>query len=359
MKNFLYILFIPIAVGIVIFASCTGDKKIKKDNNYGGTLRINETEFFRTLFPPEAKDVVSSHIVSQVYEGLVKYDAKNLSVLPAIAKKWDIDSSGTIYTFYLNNNVYFHDDRCFKNGKGRLVTANDFKYSFELLCTQSEDNTNFFSIFNKIKGAKKYFDASKDSKPDFDIEGIKVINDTCLQITIEQANPFFINFLANLAAVVLPREGIESYGNKNYIGSGPFMIKELPKTNEPLYLIRNESYYKKDKKERELPYLDFIKISFISSAHKELSLFENDELDIIIGLSGDYISKFLDAHIKEFESDPPEYILYQQELASYESYNLLHSNVNSFFTNNMNYIDLSIVYFQEPIPNSGKKEEGI
>jgi len=66
-------------------------------------------------------------------------------------------------------------------------------------------------------------------------------------------------------------------------------------------------------------------------------------------LPSKYVPEFLEKHIKEFESNPPIYILNQSEedIVS-EIYNLMRSNVQNFYTNRMNFIDLSLVYFEEP-----------
>jgi len=355
MKSLLYIFLIPL-----IFFSCknAADESSQKETKYGGTLKINEAGILRTIYPPAVEDNISLHIVFQVYEGLVKYDTKDLSkILPAIAREWDIDSTNTIYTFHLNDSIYFHDDDCFEGGKGRKVTAEDFKYTFELLCTNTKDNKNF-KVMDNVIGARQYYEASISGKPDLDIEGIKVINEMTLQITIENPNPLFIYFMANPAASLLAREAVEKYGNKTTVGTGPFKIKKLPENNEPLYLVRNKKYSNKDKNGGKLPYLDTIKVSFISSTQKELTMFEEGDLDIVFGLPGDYIPKFLDKHIDKFESNPPQYILHPEEKST-DIYSLLQSRINGFYTNSQNYLDLSIIYFEEPKAYVEKNEKPV
>ena len=133
-----------LAIIVLIGCTNTGHNRVAKGNKiYGGTLRINETEQCQTLFPSAITDIVSADIANQIYEGLVKFNPKDLTVIPAIAEKWEIDEAGTTYTFHLRKGVTFHDNKCFENGKGRAVKASDFNYSFELLCTDSKDNSNF------------------------------------------------------------------------------------------------------------------------------------------------------------------------------------------------------------------------
>mgnify|MGYP003342622322 FL=1 len=84
-------------LGILIFAtSCgTGDRNTAepvegKGGVYlGGTFRMNELEDFKSLFPPAISEVVSQRITSQVYEGLVKLNPANLSIVPGIASRWE------------------------------------------------------------------------------------------------------------------------------------------------------------------------------------------------------------------------------------------------------------------------------
>ena len=162
-KSFFFILSVA-----VLLSSCSnstggdGTERVAKgDKVYGGTLRVNETEQFLTLYPASITDIGSAHIANQIYEGLVKFNPKDLSVIPSLAEKWEIDAAGTTYTFHLKKGVMFQDNECFPDGKGREVKSSDFKYIFELLCTDSKDNSNFAATFkDRVVGANKFFEAS-------------------------------------------------------------------------------------------------------------------------------------------------------------------------------------------------------
>ena len=66
----------------------------------------------------------------QLYNTLVEVDSQ-LNIVPSLAKRWEISEDRKTYTFYLRNDVFFHDDACFANGKGRKMTARDVVYSFK------------------------------------------------------------------------------------------------------------------------------------------------------------------------------------------------------------------------------------
>ena len=74
--------------------------------------------------------------MSQVYQGLVSFDPRDLSIIPCLAERWEVDSSATRYTFHLRPGVRFHDDPAFPDGKGRELTADDVVHCFTAICTQ-------------------------------------------------------------------------------------------------------------------------------------------------------------------------------------------------------------------------------
>lgn len=311
---------IPIVSFLLLLTACdtgqqTGKTSAEKitavgPRVYGGTFRFNMTEPYQTLFPHSITDAMSSHIATQIYEGLVKFNPRDLSIMPCLAEKWEIDSSGTIYTFYLKKGVSFHDDVCFENNKGREVKAQDFKYSFELLCTSSWDNLLFQQTFkDKVVGANEYYQATVEDKVDIDLEGVKVIDDHTLQIILEKPSYSFMYILAGPATSVIAQEAFGRYGIDSRIGTGPFIF--IQETDSPwkLYLVKNGNYHKYDSLGNRLPFLDSVIVSFISTQKAELAAFQDGKLEVITGLPGESILKVLEDQIAYFQSDNPKFLL--------------------------------------------------
>lgn len=299
----------------IIVSSCGDSSQVPKTENvkkskHGGVLHQSETDEFQTLFPPNISDVISSNIATQVLEGLVRFNPKTLAVEPSIAENWELDSTGTIYTFHLKKGIYFHDNLCFKANKGREVKAADFKYCFEQLCTASPLNVNFQSTFkDRVVGANRYYAETLVGKPTTGLEGVKVINEYTLQIKLESPDNVFISLLANPFSFVYPKEAVDLYNDNLKVGTGPFVFEEGKTTKDKIVLSRNNNYHRKDSLGNSLPYLDSVIVHIIPDKEKELAAFKQGKLDFIIGLPTQTVSSVVQKDIQKFKGDSAEYVL--------------------------------------------------
>ena len=255
---------------------------------YGGTLKLNEVEYFKTLYPLNITEVTGHRTITQIYEGLVGFVQKDLTIEPVLAESWEISEDGLVYTFHLRKGVKFHDDPCFPNGKGREVTAHDFKYCFDRACYKNPgDNQGYKFAIDVIKGGQEYYDNTGTDKQDPNgVSGVKVIDDYTLQIELIKPFSAFLSRLALPWANVYPKEAVETYGAEmriKTVGTGPFKVKTL-KENQVVFLEKNPNYWGKDEFGNQLPYLDLVKISFITDNKKQLEQFEAGDLDMVYRL---------------------------------------------------------------------------
>lgn len=297
---------------------------------YGGTLSVNENDNYVSLYPHNITDVISHDIANQIYDGLVRFDNKNITkVLPDIAENWETDATGSVYTFKLRKGVMFHDDPCFPQGKGREVTAKDFKYSFELLCTAGENNNLFESSFKgKVKGADKFYENSKNGKHS-ELDGVKALDDYTLQITLLSPASTFLYLLAGPVGYVFPKEAVEKYDAKTSVGTGPFMVKNI--SDEKIILAKNSSYFRTDSLGNKLPFLDSVVFNFISDKTKEMEAFKKGETHIIFGLPAMSISEMVEQSIADFSSKNPKYILLRnpEMTTEYYQFNIIKPPFNN------------------------------
>src|ERR1043165_6758545 len=224
----------------------------------------------------------------------------------------------------------FQDNDCFPEGKGREVKASDFKYSFEMLCCDSKDNSNFAATFkDRVVGANKFFEASK-GKPNGSIEGIKTPDDYTISITLTSPSTSFLFALASPAASVIAKEAYEKYGADMKVGTGPFMYVDNGATDKVL-LKRNNNYHGKDSLGNQLPFLDSVVISFLPTKKQELDNFQNGNLDMVIGLPSESIKDMVESQIADFQNKPPKYVLERSpEMASqYYEFNMTKEPFNN------------------------------
>lgn len=279
----------------LVLSSCGGDKKEGNNNNtaakggvkYGGVFKMNETEDFKSLYPLNITMSLEQRIANQVYEGLVKLNQEDLSVVPALAEKWEVNEDATSYTFHIRKGAMFHDDACFEGGKGREVKAQDFKFCLDRIAVSDPTNQMYWLFKDKVKGANEYHEAAKGGNaPEGGISGITVVDDYTLKIDLNYSFAGFLNIVSHAACYVYPKEAVDKYGadiRVNPIGTGAFKTKTI-KEGEAVFLEKNENYWKSDEHGNKLPYLDGLKFSFNKEKKAELLEFKKGNLDMVFRL---------------------------------------------------------------------------
>lgn len=325
-------------VGMIGFGCSSGPEKdpkvdpnqscVKLDGGRykGNVFRLSETEYISTLFPQALTDAVSYRTCAQIYEGLLKFNQKDLSLDYALAESYDVDESGTVYTFKIRKGVFFHDNACFANGKGREVKADDIVNMFELLSSQNKLNKGFSTVVqDNLLGANEYFAASAGgSKPSFPLKGVKKIDDYTVSVTLERPNSVFKYHLAGPYTYVFPKEMLTKYkedAEMNPVGTGPFMLTDIEKNvqiHKRINLSRNPNYWKKDSFGNTLPYLDGLDIYFANTKTAEMDKFKKKELDMIYQLPNDVIINILTNADKDGDGVYENYKLQRQpEMATH------------------------------------------
>ena len=213
-----------------------------------------------TLDPHLTSDTTSAGLVVEIFSGLVVLNT-DLQLVPDIAERWEIDDSGTIYTFHIRDNAKFHD--------GSRVTAGDFKWSMERAASPDTASPVADTYLNDIVGVDAVLEG--DSK---EISGITVIDDSTLQIEIDAPKAYFLAKLTYPTAYVLDRANVESGGRTwtdSPNGTGAFKLKEY-RIGERIRLERNEHYY------GEPAHLAAIDMNLAGG--QSMAMYENDEIDI-------------------------------------------------------------------------------
>jgi len=299
------------ALSVLIY-SCSSESK-KQFEFAGGAIAMSIENEPSTFVPREVSDYYSAAVLSQVMEGLVSMDPKDLKIQPQIASKWKISDDGLTYEFDIRKDIYFHPNEQLTSKTDRLLTVEDVRYSIEMACTKNVTGQapHAYSFLYKdvLVGANDFFEGKEKEITGLKIEGTKV------KLTLIQKDENFLNKLANICAAITSSKLKDSKNPQEMIGTGPFMLSDFTQGNPPkMVLLRNPDYYELDAEGNALPYLDSLTFHFQNRKLDQLEMFENHQTDLILGLPTSRITKMLEGRIKDFNSKPPLFVMYNNPL---------------------------------------------
>jgi len=341
MSNFKLVFVLTI---LLVFSGCSNDNSIgivKQHSasggaNYGGVFHLNEVENFNSLAPHKIIDITSVNIASQVYEGLLCHDPSTLELKPCLAESWEVSKDGYIYTFHIRDGVYFHDDNCFKNGKGRKLSVNDVIYSLTELFSPSNQNSLYTLAIDKVFGADEHYEKLKERKKAGNVKGIRKVDDRTINIVLTEPYSKFPEIVASAAFWIYPKEAVTFYGSEfrtHPVGTGPFKMSKMVE-GEIVILGRNSNYWRVDYFGNQLPYLDALKFTFVKEKKTEINEFLKGNLDMVYEVPRDEINAFhLDVSKNEGEYIEDDFIVQISPALSIQYYSF---NFESKIFDNIN-----------------------
>ncbi|HLP34873.1 MAG TPA: ABC transporter substrate-binding protein, partial [Amoebophilaceae bacterium] len=200
--------------------------------------------------PAMSMDAYVPFLLGNVYEGLLEYHylERPLQPMPNLAAAMPtVSPDGCIYTITLQKGVFFHDDPCFPNGKGREVVAEDVVYSFKRLANQSLKLVHFMRLARLIEGFEDLHQHLNRHPNDysFQLSGVKAIDRYTVQFTLTEPFPLFPNYLAMPFASVVAKEAVDCYGKKfkyHPVGTGPFVLPYFDPNASQLVFAKNNRF---------------------------------------------------------------------------------------------------------------------
>jgi len=296
-KNIYKFVFVYIFTALSLFADNTF---------YTESLRITGFD------PVDALDVPTSKAVARVYEGLLQFSylERPYKLIPNLAEDMpEISENGLVYTFKLRDNIYFQDDKCFPDGKGRKVTARDFVYSIKRLADFKNGSSGWMFIKGKVVGLDEFYDKSTSEQTtnyQIDVIGLKA-TDNILQISLTEPYPQFIWFLAMTYACVVPEEAVIAYKDKfkeHPVGTGPYVLTKW-RRNFMSEFVRNPKWKETGRVEKfqnipdmmkneilvpeeNLPYIDEIISYVIDDISTKWLMFLRGDISVLGDVPRDY-----------------------------------------------------------------------
>ena len=240
---------------------------------YGGRLVIGQRAEPKTLNPVTATDAISREVTGRLNADLISINRVSQKTEPALAESWKTSPDGRVFTLHLRKGIRFSD--------GQPFDADDVVFSFALYLDENV-------------GSPQRDLLVIDGKP---LEVAKLDQYT-VRFTLPRpyaAAERLFDGLAMLPKHLLEKPYKEGHFDQTWslntqpseiAGLGPFRVKQYV-AGQRIVLERNPYYWKADRENHRLPYLDELVFLFVGSEDQQVMRFEAGETDMVSRLSAE------------------------------------------------------------------------
>jgi peptide/nickel transport system substrate-binding protein len=250
-----------------------------------GILRLAWSSDPASLDPAAAVDVVAGAAVALLYEGLVTIDHEG-RVAPSLARSWDIDDSGTTYTFHLDPEA--------KASDGSKVGASQVEASWLRLLDPKNPSPRAW-VLEAIQGAGEYVRGEASS-----VSGLNVVSEDTLSVRLSRPRASFLGLLAMPNAAVLS----SSQDAGGTVSTGPWVLTERVAASH-LKLRRNPHWH------GTAPAFEEIHLRILHEEFTRVAEFEVGNLDVL---------EVPASQAKRFREDPATAPRLQRQIAHVTEY---------------------------------------
>lgn len=268
MKKRVLAAFLSMAMvaGLATGCGTPGGGKSDGDSADGKVFRYAVNTLPTTLDPTKGQSIGDNEIQHAITEGLTRNTAGD--VKPGIAESWDESEDGLTYTFHLRKDAKWSD--------GEPITAADFEYSWKRLV-----NPETASPYAFIGDCLKNGQAIEQGNMDVEELGVKAVDDTTLEVTLEHPTSYFLSLIGSSGQYAPLRQDIvEKYGtdfaatSEKNVYSGPFVMTS---SEDNVWTFeKNDNYWDKDSIN-----LDKCELNYVENTDTQLSMYEAGDLDYV------------------------------------------------------------------------------
>ena len=244
---------------------------------------------FTTIAPWTLDPALENHadvlkFQAQLFESPLEMglDSKGrVNIQGAICNLPQIGEDGRTLKLTVRPGIRFHDDPCFKGGKGRAVTASDVKYMLMRHADPAVPSKYFAAFvagrFSGLDGWRERAVSQGFADYDAAISGLTVEGDT-ITLRLTAPYPQLYSLLTQPWASIVPKEAIAQYGSgfgERPIGSGPFVFKSKDALGT-VRMVKNSTYRIPGK-----PLIDELRFEHVPSLDDRTARFHNGDLHIL------------------------------------------------------------------------------
>ncbi len=154
-------------------------------------LRFPTYRGVSALDPATIHRRTENHLMSHLFNQLVRYDPKNDCYIPDLAHYWETDTTNTKWTFYLRKNIFFHN--------GQPCTAEEVGASF---LRHTDKSPYYWGIRH--------------------LHRLSALGPYTVEFCFSKPTPHFLAFAASLGGAIVYKDKATSF----LVGTGPFSLSD-------------------------------------------------------------------------------------------------------------------------------------
>lgn len=261
-------------LGISIAGCGSSSSSSAGSNSASDTLIYAQGSEPRGLDPALVDDGESAKVMSNIYEGLLKYNKDSTKVEPSLAKDWEVSPDGLTYTFHLQEGVKFHD--------GTEFNADAVKFNIDRQLPPQVTKDMAYAPF--VYGS---------------VKDVEVVDKYTVKINLKEAStPFLSNLAMIMAAPMVSPKALQASDNnvnQNPVGTGPYKFVKWEK-DQNVVLVRNDEYWGTKALTKNIIF------KFIKDNSARVVALNNGEADMIDGIDATVVKQITDAGNQVFQA---------------------------------------------------------
>ncbi|MEY2412863.1 MAG: peptide/nickel transport system substrate-binding protein [Acidobacteriaceae bacterium] len=292
---------------------------------YGGHFIIGQRSEPKTLNPVTATDAVSREVIGRLSSDLITINRASQQTEAGLAKSWTTSADGRTFTLKLRKGIRFSD--------GHAFDADDVIFSFTV-------------YLDEAVGSPQRDLLIIDGKP----MTLTKLDQYTVRFTLPRPYAAAERIFDGLA--MLPKHILENKYREGHfpeawtlntppsevVGLGPFRVKEYL-AGQRIVLERNPYYWKVDRENHRLPYLDELVFLFVGSEDAQVMRFEAGETDMISRLGPENFALLTREHSRTGSQ--------LADLGPSLEYNFLVFNLNDLSTKKLDNVSGKQVWFRD------------
>ncbi len=224
-----------------------------KAANRGGTVTIGHSSRPDIINPILTSETISVNLMNLIFSDLVKFDSAGRPV-PDLAESWEVSDDGLVWTFFLRDDVVFHD--------GHPLTVHDVEFTYRTMM----DPEVISPVAERLEL----------------IDRIETEGDYIFRVTLKYP---FAPFIRQMSRAIAPRHLLynadlsDIHFNRCPVGSGPFKLADWT-DDDTIILDANREYFFSGR-----PVLDRLVFKAYPDREEALKAISRGEMDIALDLT--------------------------------------------------------------------------